>query len=543
MNVYIDEIDFIVIILYKKNMAFLFLPTIHNSLFNQSKDAVAVINSMQKGSSSSGSSSSSNGNQKPSPILDAFCTSIVKLVILFQMNRYIFYIACAIYWGIDETFGQHLICCWALGVFVSHYMKDLLMIPRLVKPRLSQEYCKKMWKTNNVNFDSCWDIPYEPVVSFTSAVTSVGTICILLSPESVVWIILLMLGSIGFSAYSFFQLNITSITSIVSSLLVGITIPFLWIYYLIGSQFNTTKNTGLNQNYGMVFLMGNDNTIIYNVTFTFVVAFVLLLAYPIPFKYNFSLPYVSKSIFTATGFIIGVLMREYLFYSVGNTTSTNNNNNIGECNPSYSTLYQTTFESVFLSTNTKSNENILRHHQRINHHINNNDNYNEDNINQQKSSDCVYIGSFNAIFALFVMTMIQFFCKTVFVQKFRYSQMYGACFRPRISANATSILENSVHKLNPSIERAREQLYECKRLRRQFEEACIEMKKKQRLLIGGNNKLYNKNKVKSLEKKSLSAYEFIIYEYAIPTNICNGFFDGFIASFICPYFVSMMGRV
>jgi hypothetical protein len=267
------------------------------------------------------------------------------------------------------------------------------------------------------------------------------------------------------------------------------------------------------------------------------------LAYPIPFKYNFSLPYVSKSIFTATGFIIGVLMREYLFYSVGNTTSTNNNNNIGECNPSYSTLYQTTFESVFLSTNTKSNENILRHHQRINHHINNNDNYNEDNINQQKSSDCVYIGSFNAIFALFVMTMIQFFCKTVFVQKFRYSQMYGACFRPRISANATSILENSVHKLNPSIERAREQLYECKRLRRQFEEACIEMKKKQRLLIGGNNKLYNKNKVKSLEKKSLSAYEFIIYEYAIPTNICNGFFDGFIASFICPYFVSMMGRV
>ena len=49
--------------------------------------------------------------------------------------------------------------------------------------------------------------------------------------------------------------------------------------------------------------------------------------------------------------------------------------------------------------------------------------------------------------------------------------------------------------------------------RRQFEEACIEMKKKQRLLIGGNNKLYNKNKVKSLEKKSLSAYEFIIYEY------------------------------
>ena len=91
-------------------MAFLFLPTIHNSLFNQSKDAVAVINSMQKGSSSNGSSTSSNGNQKPSPILDAFCTSIVKLVILFQMNRYIFYIACAIYWGIDETFGQHLIC-------------------------------------------------------------------------------------------------------------------------------------------------------------------------------------------------------------------------------------------------------------------------------------------------------------------------------------------------------------------------------------------------------------------------------------------------
>ena len=146
-------------------MAFLFLPAVHNSLFNQSKDTVAVANSIQR----SGNNPSST--HKTSPVLDALCNSIVKFVILFQINRYFFYIACAVYWGIDVNFGQHMVCSWAFGVFISHYMKDLLMIPRLSKHKLSQEYCKRMWKNHNVNFDSCWDIPYEPIVSFTSAVS------------------------------------------------------------------------------------------------------------------------------------------------------------------------------------------------------------------------------------------------------------------------------------------------------------------------------------------------------------------------------------
>lgn len=501
-------------------MAFLFLPAVHNSLFNQSKDAVAVANSIQR----SGNNPSST--HKASPVLDALCNSIAKFVILFQINRYFFYIACAVYWGIDVNFGQHMVCSWAFGVFVSHYMKDLLMIPRLSKHKLSQEYCKRMWKKYNVNFDSCWDIPYEPIVSFTSAIASIGTICIFISPENTAWLICSMFLLIGVPAYSFFRLNITSITSIVSSLLVGITVPILWIYCIIGKQFNSDYN--LSKKAGTAFLIVSNNGAVYNLSCVFLVAVVLLLAYPIPFKYNFSFPYVSKSIFTASGFIAGMLIREYFIDIRGGN---NVNSSVDDCDPSYSMLYQTTFETIFFSGSKNNRENAV--YDRLN-------SFEEEHSTQQTPSDCVYSGSLNALFAFFILSVMQFFCRYIFLQKFKYAQICFPCFRPRLSTNATSILENSVHKINPSVERAREQLYECKRLRRQFEEACRAMEKKQRLMSGNNNKVYNKSKGKTLENKSLSPYEHIIYEYAIPTNICYGFFDGFIASFLAPYFLSIM---
>ena len=75
------------------------------------------------------------------------------------------------------------------------------MIPRLGKPKLSQEYCKRLWKNNNVNFDSSWDIPYEPIVSFTSTITMVGLVCIFSSPDNIVLVSSILVVSICFRVF------------------------------------------------------------------------------------------------------------------------------------------------------------------------------------------------------------------------------------------------------------------------------------------------------------------------------------------------------
>ena len=478
-------------------MAFLFLPTIHNSLFNQS---------LRDGNSAS--------SQKTSTVLDAACTSLVKLVLMFQLNSFSFYVVCSAYWGVDTALGTHLVCLWACGVFLSHYLKDLLMIPRLGKPKLSQEYCKRLWKNNNVNFDSSWDIPYEPIVSFTSTVTMVGLVSIFSSPDNIVLISSMLVASICFPAYSFYRLNINSVASIVSSLLIGVTMPFTWLYCVVGREEFARANE-----LSMFPLAVSGGSLLYSIVGVQVFAVVLLLAYPIPFKYDFSLPYVSKSLFTASGFVIGAIIYMYLVYD-------KDKSHAQDCNPVSSNIMHAAFDCL----------------QNLHHCFEGAGVYNKKAsikvANNQPSTDCFYAGSFNVFFSLLLFSVMQVLSNNLFAQKLKYSQISFPCFRPRLTANASSILENSVHKLNPPLESAREQLYECKRLRRQYEDACALMKKKQRLSSTSTAKNHGKyGKSKALEKKALSSYELIIYEYAVPRNICEGLLQGFIASFVVPYMI------
>ena len=436
---------------------------------------------------------------------------------MFQLNSFSFYVVCSAYWGVDTTLGTHLVCLWACGVFLSHYMKDLLMIPRLGKPKLSQEYCKRLWKNNNVNFDSSWDIPYEPIVSFTSTITMVGLVCIFSSPDNIVLVSSILVVSICFPAYSFYRLNINSVASIVSSLLIGVTLPVSWLYCVMGTEEYNGAN-GLS----MLPLSVPGRSLLYTIVGVPVIAVVLLLAYPIPFKYDFSLPYVSKSLFTASGFVIGAMIYMYLVYD-------KDKSHARDCNPVSSGIMHLVFGC--LHNVNECFEAAGLYNKKATTQVSNN----------PTSTDCFYAGSFNIFLAFMLFSAIQVLYNSLFAQKLKYSQISFPCFRPRLTANASSILENSVHKLNPPLDSAREQLYECKRLRRQYEDACALMKKKQRLSSIGVAKSHSKyGKSKGLEKKALSSYESIIYEYAVPRNICEGLLQGFIASFVVPYIIVMV---
>ena len=80
-------------------------------------------------------------------------------------------------------------------------------------------------------------------------------------------------------------------------------------------------------------------SLLYTIVGVPVIAVVLLLAYPIPFKYDFSLPYVSKSLFTASGFLIGAMIYMYLVYD-------KHKSHARDCNPVSSGIMHLVFSCL-----------------------------------------------------------------------------------------------------------------------------------------------------------------------------------------------------
>ena len=72
--------------------------------------------------------------------------------------------------------------------------------------------------------------------------------------------------------------NINSVASIVSSILIGVTLPVSWLYCVMG----TDEYNGAND-LSMFPLSAAGSSLLYGIVGVPVIAVVLLLAYPIPF--------------------------------------------------------------------------------------------------------------------------------------------------------------------------------------------------------------------------------------------------------------------
>merc|ERR1719502_1035193 len=101
----------------------------------------------------------------------------------------------------------------------------------------------------------------------------VGLVCIFSSPDNIVLVSSILVVSICFPAYSFYRLNINSVASIVSSILIGVTLPVSWLYCVMGTdQYNGSNDLS------MFPLSAAGSSLLYGIVGVPVIAVVLLLA-------------------------------------------------------------------------------------------------------------------------------------------------------------------------------------------------------------------------------------------------------------------------
>ena len=199
--------------------------------------------------------------------------------------------------------------------------------------------------------------------------------------------------------------------SIVSSI-------FDWCHFasfLAHCVMGTDEYNGAN-GLSMFPLSAAGSSLLYGIVGVQWIAVVLLLAYPIPFKYDFSLPYVSKSLFTASGFVIGAMIYMYLVYD-------KHKSHARDCNPVTSGIMHLVFSCL--------------------HNVNEcfevaglyNKKATTQMANNPTSTDCFYAGSFNIFLALMLFSVIQVLYNSLFAQKLVFtnivsvfsSKTYGKC--------------------------------------------------------------------------------------------------------------------
>ena len=141
-------------------MAFLFLPTVHNYIYRQTQAAAAASLHAQ----------ARNGGR--SPVVESVCTTVADIVVMCSNCSLFFHLACLVYWGHALPLGRQAVNVWACCVFLSHYLKDLLLIPKITKvePSLRAVCNSKRLKRAFADSRTTWDLPCEPMCTLAAGV-------------------------------------------------------------------------------------------------------------------------------------------------------------------------------------------------------------------------------------------------------------------------------------------------------------------------------------------------------------------------------------
>ena len=409
-----------------------------------------------------------------------------------------FDLGCFVYWGYGPRVGRQVVNVWAVGVFLSQYLKDLLMVPLLqtIEPSLKPVCASKGLKKIYLETRTSWDLPNEPIVSFVSATFIVTLLLNSFLPFYGATTSLVAYAAVGASAFSFVYLGIHSSPSQYGSAMIGLLLPVLWVYH--GDTFDK-------------YLFACGNSIIANAIVIPLAVFFMLLAYPIPFKYSCAFPRVAISLATSAGFNVGANICG-LGVTPAIPTETRS------CPTFLSTHYTRTM------TRLRGSQDIFQLLHLIPF---------DSNETVGLSTECFY-QALTRSFLGFLICLVLRFGINVSIKLYGPSpknMMYMSCFRPRLSANALSVLEGCSHRFLPSVEEAQEQLYEARHY-------CQSYKSEQR-----NSQKQKKSHFKlqpSKEQDSNSTHYLMaarnnhVFEYAVPSNFFLGIMDGLLCSAVVP---------
>ena len=456
-------------------MAFLFLPTVHNYIYRQTQAAAAASLHAQ----------ARNGGR--SPVVESVCTTVADIVVMCSNCSLFFHLACLVYWGHALPLGRQAVNVWACCVFLSHYLKDLLLIPKITKvePSLRAVCNSKRLKRAFADSRTTWDLPCEPMCTLAAMLSMCAVLAACVYPGYTVWVFFNALLVFACASGSFAYLGLYSSPCLYTSAVLGGGVACLWVHY--GDALEDT-----------IFLWGSSAIV--NLLLTLACAFFLLLGYPIPFKYSYSFPRVARALATATGFIVG-----------GNSYALLANHPGGGTNDCYGSVLRNL--KVGLSQLRRQGLLGLSGHALT------------------VSQECMYDSGKRAMGGVVVALILRLLVsRFVHFQVSRRLLFYSPFFRPRLSANAASVLEGCDHRFLQTVEKAREDLYDARRLRRQFE------LERQTMIRKSGSKLGNRKE----KRKKMEVAEGLIYEYAVPTNIAQGVLEGLVCSCVVPFSLDLL---